>query len=332
MLLFYISFLILSSSVVRGIDSSSRNIRGRQDTELKTAYSSSSSCQKYVLLTTQRSGSTWTCNLFDLQKDITCGGTEIYKGIVRIPELLIQYSSKSSEEQKAIQWTEYEQDFTKAMQNAIDANPACASPSSSSPSTESAAAGFKLMYGQIPPKFIRRRGEIFEYFAKNDIAVIHLVREAKILRMASMEESNALGPQPHSIDQSFVEQFRKKTQPFSWDETTINDISADEMKDASLEISLSFKPNLKYYRLSYDKMLLEDDLIFQFNQIFVFLKTTQKYSSVNLDSKLLKLQESTCRARVKNYEEFRKRIIGTRTAAACDMLDGLYDDEQEVEI
>ena len=324
------SLLILFSSMVGRASSLTRNIKGRQTTELKTAFASSSSCQKYVVLTTQRSGSTWACNLLDLQKDITCGGTEIYGGIVRVPELLIQYSSKTSEERKEIQWTEYEKDFTEAMQNAIDANSACASPSLSS-STDSAAAGFKLMYDQIPSKFIQS-GEIFDYFAKNNIAVIHLVREAKILRIASMKESHAMGGQPHSVDQSYVKQFRDKTQPLSWDETMIKKIPMEEKKDASWEISLSFKPNLKYHRLSYEKMLLEEDLISQLNQIFVFLKTTQKYSSVNLDSKLLKLQKSTCRARIMNYEEFRKHISGTRTAAACDMLDDLYDDEQEVEM
>ena len=46
-------------------------------------------CQKYVILTRQRSGSTWLCNLLDIQNGITCGGQDFYNGGSRNSELMM---------------------------------------------------------------------------------------------------------------------------------------------------------------------------------------------------------------------------------------------------
>ncbi len=286
-----------------------------------------SSCQKYVLLTNQRSGSTWTCNLLDLQNRVTCGGTEMYQGIVRIPELMIQkHSSLINIE---VKWSDYKTNLTRAFQNAMDANEYCNS--ESNPSMR-AAAGFKMMYGQIPNQFIKG-GEIFDYFAKNNIAVIHLVREAKILRLASMKQTRDIaGQEPHAIDASAVQKFREKTQSITWDDKTIAKIILEEMVDRKWEKRLIFKPHLKYHRLTYEKMLEKNSLISELIQVFTTLSTIQKPSSLNLDSKLLKLNESTCKGRINNYEELQKRLAGTRTLAACKMLDYLYGDAEAIPV
>ena len=66
-------------------------------------------CQKYILLTTQRSGSTWTCTLLDAQSGITSG---INMRGQRQTEPMIAYTNKK---EGVVTWSDYENDLSKAM-------------------------------------------------------------------------------------------------------------------------------------------------------------------------------------------------------------------------
>ncbi len=293
----------------------------------------SSSCQKYVILTTQRSGSTWTCSLFDLQNHVTCGGTKVYRGLFRYPELMITYSrgNMSDSNRTALQWPEYEYDLNSAIQDSIDANQSChPSTPSSVVGQERSAAGFKLMYDQIPEQFIES-GEIFDYFVKNDIAIIHLIREAKILNIASGQQSNGMPDgQPHTADESIASKLRKSSLPITWDETTVQKVLNAEEADRTWQRLLSSKPNLKYHRLIYEKMLAKEDRRIEFEQVFGFLNTNQNSDLMKLDSMLLQLHQPTCKGRVERYEKFYEAIAGTKTSAACKWLDKRFGDEESI--
>lgn len=286
-----------------------------------TKEENSPNCQKYLLLTTQRSGSTWTCELFDLQKSITCGGSRKI-GPIRYSELM-KYNYKT--------WDMFETDLTNGLAEADGVN----SCSSSSSSGSRQAAGFKIMYNNIPKAFVES-GQFVDYLLKNNVAIVHLVREAKILRVSSqstMEEERLTkldNKLPHTIDQEKAKMIKETTAPFQWDDSTISMINDEEHIDDEWEKLLKFTPKLKYHRMIYEKMLLKDGLEREISQVLSFLHLDQPSAAgkVNLESQLLQLHKATCPGRVPNYGEFRKRIEGTRTAAACDYLDEIYGDEE----
>lgn len=314
---------------------------------------SSSSCQKYILLTTQRSGSTWTCNLLDLQNGVTCGGLAIIEGVGRRPELLVKYSLMGKKNRENVQWSEYEKDLSNALHNATIADlcgdmneigdKSILSHSSSSKKMNSIAAGFKLMYDQIPSKFITN-GQFQKYLVNHNIAVIHLIREAKILRLASIqntkEQLKKLNGTPHTINETLANELRH-TDLIQWDETLIEKLKDEEDYDSSWKKLMIFTPHLKYYQMNYEKMLLVDDLRNELRQVLSFLfenriekndDWVELTTSFNLHSKLLQLHETTCSGRVSNYDEFQKRVAGTRTGAACTMLDDIFAEGENVPI
>lgn len=286
--------------------------------EEKQLLLSSSSCQRYILLTTQRSGSTWTCTLFDLQNEVTCGGKQFNEELGRESEIMSKkYSRMSFERIESVTWSQYEKDLTAAIQTSINVNDLC-HPSSSS--TIAAAAGFKLMYSQVPPQFIKS-GQIFDYFEKNDIAIIHLVREAKILKIASGKQSVGMpGGQPHTTDDSVVSKLRKKNEVMTWTNRTVKAIRREEERDSIWKRLLVSKPKLKYHRLVYERMLYREILSSDLADVLMFLNVGHQ-KSLNLDSRLLQLHSAACNGRIDRYKEFRKAIAGTITLEACDMLD-----------
>ena len=129
--------------------------------------------KKYILLSTQRSGSTWTCDLLRHQEGISCGKPKKNNEQVEYTsELLIQYSSLLKNETNNVEWSKYEQDLNNAFDEACKGNP-------------SLSIGFKLMYSQVPLQFLED-GKLETYLRENNVSIIHLVREAKILKMVSI--------------------------------------------------------------------------------------------------------------------------------------------------
>ena len=100
--------------------------------------------KKYLLLTTQKSGSTWFCSVLHEQMGMSCGGKPNVKLNTPVSELLIQYSFKNSSEMARVTWKQYKDDLDQAFAQVCEYNPAT-------------SIGFKLMYNQIPPKFIKDR-------------------------------------------------------------------------------------------------------------------------------------------------------------------------------
>jgi hypothetical protein len=177
----------------------------------------SSKVFKFILFTTARSGSTWTCQLLDALPNITCGLRRNHLGggaTNSDDELLLKYSymgngccpKKDPDTGLPIgygdlTYEQYQHDFDTAMTKSIlrakqhqdvekkvprGGGGGGSSSSSSSTSVVAVvdrAAGFKLMYDQIPPMFV---DSLIQHFVQEDIAILHMVREATILRMASV--------------------------------------------------------------------------------------------------------------------------------------------------
>ena len=333
--------------------STNSNTTSSSTTGISRNMLSSSSCQKFILLTTQRSGSTWTCNLLDLQNGVTCGGLAIIEGVGRRPELLAKYSVMGEKKREEVQWSEYERDLSNSLYNATIAD-SCGGvneigdrsiimPSSPSKKMNSIAAGFKLMYDQIPSQFITN-GQFTKYLVKQNIAIIHLIREAKILRLASLkntkEQLTKLNGTPHTINETLANELRH-VDLIQWDEKVIEKLREEEDYDEFWKKLMIFTPHLKYYQFNYEKMLLEDDLKDELRQVLTFLfekriekndDWTELTTSFNLHSKLLQLHETTCSGRVSDYDKFQKRVAGTRTGAACIMLDEIFAEGENVPI
>lgn len=269
-------------------------------------------CSKYILLTTQKSGSTWVCNLLDQQDNISCGGEFNDRGF-RTSELLMRYSKLRNEKASVI-WSEYKEDLDNAFQSVCDDNP-------------SLLTGFKLMYDQIPYQFIQD-GHLQTYFKENQVSIIHLVREAKILNIASKYNSNkqkeALGLKfMHSTNSSMIKSFRA-AEKMPWDEKTITDILELEKLSAKWQKSVHFMYSVPDHYLSYESLLMEDDRAFQLTQILAFLQIlTDMSNTVKVNSPLLRLHESTCSDRVENYStlHLHPKLESTGTLLACDMIE-----------
>ena len=99
-------------------DGKMREIKGITETRDEKSTIGSVCQQKYILLSTQRSGSTWVCSLLDLQGYITCGApnSEGIKNTIhkKQSELLIRYSNKI--DKNSVTWSSYKSDLDKAFE------------------------------------------------------------------------------------------------------------------------------------------------------------------------------------------------------------------------
>ena len=129
-------------------------------------------CTKFLLFTTQRSGSTWFCEALGRQREVYCP---------EMSELLIEFSRKPYRQVSA--------DSAKEWTRAADA--AFARVCSDAERQGKKIAGFKLMYDQVKGPFqtmdnVNLPEAWFKnYLLKSQVRVLHLVREAVILRLAS---------------------------------------------------------------------------------------------------------------------------------------------------
>ena len=143
-------------------------------------------CRPFLLLTTQRSGSTWLCQVLTAQPGVTCGsgtaqGRALLPGVPNA-ELLIEFSYMGYRRRlHTVTWEQWERRADSAF-SAVARD--CAN------STVRAAAGYKLMYDQVPRQ-LSGSGDapFFDWLRRRGISVVHLERGAKILSIASGSQS-----------------------------------------------------------------------------------------------------------------------------------------------
>lgn len=261
-------------------------------------------CQKkYILLSTQRSGSTWTCDLLQQQDGISCGGRSATMG-TKVSELLIKYSFEKSAD--AI-WLTYKKDLDSAFAEACQYNPA-------------GSIGFKLMYNQIPPQFLEE-GNLETYMRENGVSFLHLVREAKVLKLAS--SYNVKHQKSHHTTNTTVVKNLRDTPKLPWNGKIIDEMLKLEDISVEWQTRIHFMPLVPDYYLSYESLLNKEDRLNYIGQITAFLTNRNvNASTIQTNGNLLQLHEPLCSDRVENYEKFRMhdKVRGSRSAAACDMI------------
>jgi len=223
-------------------------------------------------------------------------------------ELIMRYSKLSNQGKiRDVTWEEYQNALDKAFGEVCEYNPAT-------------SIGFKVMYNQIPPQFIEDK-RLQTYFKENNVRVIHLVREAKILKIASGHDVKARGGHNHHHTTNSSE--ITKVPPMEWDEELIDEML--ELEKVSLDWHdniHTMSPLVSSHYVSYENILGEERRKEIVAQIVAFVSGKFDPNVKVAEGTLLK-QSDSCSARIENYAGFRahEKVIHSRSAAACDLID-----------
>lgn len=184
---------------------------------------------------------------------------------------------------------------------------------------QTTSIGFKVMYNQIPPQFIRNK-KLQQYFKDNDINIIHLVREAKILVLASSHDVRVRGFH-HTTNSSMIQE----TPPLDWDEKDIDKMLEMEKTSTEWQDKVhKMAPFVQNYYVAYENILRKEKRNMLVSQIVAFISGSFDPNVESAEGTLLKESESSCSTRIANYTEFRAhdKVINSRSAAACDLIEG----------
>ena len=140
----------------------------------------------FLLFTTQRSGSTWACQLLSAQAGLSCGTPSDTSVTGGVEEMLIRFTTdrfgrlsfddeRPAREGASVAFDEWRDAADAAFDAVAGASPA------------GGAVGYKLMYNQVPAHLLKEFGK---WVLQRRICVVHLVREATVLRLASIQQSN----------------------------------------------------------------------------------------------------------------------------------------------
>ena len=162
-----------------------------------------SSCSAWLLFTSQRSGSTWTCQVLNAQPGVACGLPATTPAGV-LGELMEWLSPEPLRRRKRTQadvtWAEWQTEAEGAFA-ALRKKQGC---HGGGAGDQQRAIGFQLMYDQVPPQ---HTGRFLEYVASRNITVLHLVREATVLRLASHMQTHS--PRWHTADKAEAMRLRE---------------------------------------------------------------------------------------------------------------------------
>jgi hypothetical protein len=273
---------------------------------------SESSCEQYVLLTSQRSGSSWTCQVLDAQDGMVCGrkpNAIESPAEGKVQEMMIKYSpSQLMPHQNLthadVSWGMWEADLNQTFSTLREEG--CAGHAGSG----SATVGFKLMYDQVPYHLVP---QFLLYLRKHKVTVLHMVREASVLRLASSGQSHGL---MHSNDANEVASH--EADPWEWHEKTEDNIRAIERLNEAWANLLRLNPKIRYHYVAYEQLISpQRDAYFRELALFAGAPGPILSPFENVPGELVALHEPTCEQRVKKYAQLADRLAGTRTLVAC---------------
>lgn len=241
-----------------------------------------------IILTTQHSGSTWLVKSLDS-----------HPSILWMAELLIRYSKKGVKE--SVSWETYSQDvenaFSKLQQKSV---------------ARHRWVGFKLMYDQIPTHL---RGQLFEKFVEENVTVIHLIREATLLRWAhgaqrkqDAKDGIFLGKHVHLLGDS---------RPVKIDPGKAKSFVDASEATISLHSNIlaGYRSNLTSYELKYESLISKESARFFFG-LFGFLEVCPMRVP-DLTGVRARLHEGSCGDRISNWAHVAPVLRGTKTLSAC---------------
>ena len=276
---------------------------------LRYAAASETRCKQYILLTSQRSGSTWTCQVLDAQLGVTCGraprGEEHPVATEKLSELMINFSpallALRGLTHREVSWESWVASLEEAFSSLREEG--CAG-------SDRTTAGFKLMYNQVPHHLVP---QFLGFLETHEVTVLHLVREASVLRLASNEQSSGL---MHSSDANDVASH--ETAPWQWDNSTAENIRALERLDDAWANVLRLNPKIRYHYVAYEQLISPQRDVY-FTEL-AHITGAPRPSFADVPGELIPLHEPTCEERVAQYSELEHQILGTRTHRACLML------------
>lgn len=234
-------------------------------------------------------------------------------------------------------WNAYRADLDKALDETETSN-RCGRPGGS------AAAGFKLMYDQVPRAFITS-GRFTRYLADRRVSVLHLVREATLLRVASIRQGGGI----HSKNMTMARmtqadsKVRWKGMEVAWGGTgpfggtyygvhTPMHLAAAvqflEAADGDWKKVLAFQTaSLRSLYVAYEHLLSAAGYNDHMQRVSFFVfggsSTATRRPARNASNFLLKLHKSTCESRIADFDSLRISILGTSTLAACNFITAL---------
>lgn len=278
---------------------------------------------KYLLLTTQRSGSTWFCDVLHRQPGIECGVTKVTNQAregnpTRISEMMIHYSFMKH---SVVRGYDYSNITWARWQADCEAQFAWLSQEASR-REEGATIGFKLMYDQVPP---RLRDAFVNYVVQENIVIIHLERMAVLLNIASRFQT--IHGHAHERDGTSAAQSRESTEPLAAPFAIV----ARMMKSLIAEhdewkARLRFAPGVRYFHAAYEH-LIGPAAGNYLRSVVAFLADPNQdvdLRNLSLSSELFALHKTSCCERVAPslYAQLRDSFGARSTAmGACGMLD-----------
>lgn len=241
-----------------------------------------------IILTTQYSGSTWLVKVLDSHPSILWGSELLQSYGYAIWKTFVGWDTY---------WQAVENAFTKLKQQGT-----------SSPKW----IGFKLMYDQIPTHL---RRQLFEKFAEENVTVIHLIREATILRWAHLAQRKQdekdgifVGKHVHLLGDSrpvLIDPGKAKSFVYA-SEATIGLHS---------NILASYRSNLTSFEVKYECLISKESAQFFFG-LFGFLQVFPMRVP-DLTGIRARLHEGSCSDRISNWEHVAPVLHGTKTLSAC---------------
>lgn len=172
--------------------------------------------------------------------------------------------------------------------------------------------GFKLMYDQIPSDF---RIKLFKKLAEDNVTIIHLIREATILRWAHFAQRKQdqkdgifVGKHVHLLGDS---------RPVTIDPAQAKSfVSASEATiGLHSNILASHRNNLTSFEVKYESLIAKESAQFFFG-LFGFLEVCPMRVP-DLTGTRARLHEGSCSDRISNWEYVALVLHETKTLSAC---------------
>jgi len=274
---------------------------------------------KYILFTTQRSGSTWLCDVLRRQPGIECGISTAHNHIQHISEMMMHYSFMKN---RVVQGYDYSNITWAKWRADCEAQFALLTRESSG-KEKATAIGFKLMYDQVPPRLM---SAFVTYVAREHITIIHLEREAVLLQVASHFQTQS--GLMHETDAANAAKIRQSTAPLAAPFETVKQMMKQRIAEHDeWKAHLRYAPGVRYYHVAYEHLIgpaAENYL----RSVIAFMADRNEdvdLRNVTLASSLYALHESSCRERVAPslYARLCESFRATSVMGACDMLDEL---------
>ena len=267
--------------------------------------SSDTPCTKFLVLTTQRSRSASFC-------ENLCNHPEVY---CPQSELLVDFSFRQYKEFVS------PEEWTRA------ADAAFARVCSDAEQQGKQIAGFQLMYNQVKGPFqtvekIKFPEAWFKnYLLRSEVRIVHLVREAVILRLASPfrttpaeneqpEAPEALEIVENTMDPPDISDV--STQKFHFQKRHLRKVLQWEMEHRHW-LRLLMNSHLPYQYVRFEDFISRRDLLLY--MVWQFLGTSQISHPLSEE-----LHLDSCENEIENWDETKSLLNGTMSLQACNIL------------